>query len=212
MAEYYPVFLNVRGKSCIVVGAGPVARRKVAALLDTGADVTMVAPDADWPDGAVRIINTGYTARHLEGAFLVFAATGDGELNHRIAIDASRAGALANAADDAENSDFILGALMRRGSVCVAVSTSGASPALARSIRERMSKVVGEEYGAFAAILMHLRERVLGAIEPGVRRHELLAELADEKYLDVVRTKGADAARAEMEALIKRAENSDKAG
>jgi len=204
MCAYLPIFLRLADKTCVVVGAGKVARRKAAELLGAGARVTLVAPDARWEDANVRVVRAPYDKAHLRGAFLVFAATDDRELNRRIARDASDCGAMANAVDDADGSDFILGASFVGGPLTAAFSTSGASPALAARMRDEAAGLFDDHYRVFAELLRELRTRVQAEVGEPARRHEILRLLAGERFLNLVRTQGREAALSAMREHLER--------
>ena len=170
----YPVALDLRGRSCLVVGGGPVAERKVRGLLEAGAAVTVVSPDLTprlraWAAGQrCRHVARAYRSADVAGRVLVLAATDDARTTAQVYRDARRAGALVNAADDPERCDFLLPALLRRGRLTVAVSTGGASPALARSVRDELERLVPESYGALLEIVASVRAR-------GRRRGQVVA-------------------------------------
>jgi len=118
---YFPVFLDVRRKKCVVIGGGQVAFRKIRTLLDCGASVTVISPVLH-PDlselankKSIQVIRRSYKSRDLKGAFIVIAATGTKETNRKVAKEAGRVGALVNVVDDPEPSDFIVPSLLRRG-------------------------------------------------------------------------------------------------
>ena len=165
-AAYYPVFLNIRGKRCVVVGGGQVALRKVSALLEHGAKVEVISPAlcpelaqlAD--DGEITALCREYGRGDLKGAFVAIAATDDSETNLKVAEEARLNAVLVNVVDDAKNSNFILPSYVRRGDVTIAVSTAGKSPALARKIRTRLEKDFGDEYASLALLLDEVRTEV----------------------------------------------------
>ncbi len=163
--DLYPVSLDLRGRSCLVVGGGPVAARKVADLVRAGARVTVVAPRIDpgigWP--GTRLERRPYRPGEAASYPLVLPATGVAEVDRAVAADAEAAGRFVNSADDAGNCSFLLPAVLRRGPVTVAVSTAGASPALARWLRSRMAEVCGEELGELAGLFEEARRRLQGA-------------------------------------------------
>lgn len=161
---YYPVCLEMRQRRCLVVGGGPVAERKVAGLLEAGARLTVVGPSATgrlraWARaGRVRLLLRDYAASDLGGHSIVFVATDDGRVNADVARDAREAGVLVNAADDPAHCDFILPAVLRRGALTVAVSTGGASPALARTVRDELDAYLDrEDYTALARVAADAR-------------------------------------------------------
>lgn len=178
----YPIMLDVRGRLCVVVGAGAVGLRKAEALSQAGAKVRLIGPDTAGrpvPAGA-EVLARGYAEGDLSGALLVFACTDDGELNARIAADARAGGALANVADDPEHCDFFAAAAVNDGDVVVAIGTGGASPALAGEIRSKLARHLPERVGEFAAALERVRQHVQRrAADPG-RRKAVLKELAGE--------------------------------
>jgi len=167
MTIYYPIFLNLEGKPCLVVGGGEVAVRKAAALIQCGAKVKVVAPEVS-PQmerfvalGKVSVERRGYENGDLKGIFLVIAATDNPEVNHRVSQDARNLGIPVNVADSVEASDFIVPSTMRRGELVIAISTSGHSPALARWIREDLEKRYGQEYARLVDLISKVRQRLL---------------------------------------------------
>ncbi len=160
---YFPIFLNVKGRKCVVVGGGTVALRKVKMLLECGAKVTVISPKPH-PDIArlskertIRLIRRKYETGDLKGALIAFACTDLKEVNRKVAVEAKQAGVLVNIADDPKPSDFIIPSFFRQGGLTVAVSTSGISPALARKIRTTLQKSFGEEYAFLLSLIGELR-------------------------------------------------------
>jgi siroheme synthase-like protein len=170
----YPVGLVVAGRRCLVVGGGKVAARKIRGLLQCGAAVTVVAPEAHEAIGVladegvisqiegppldvqIRKYREGEAARFD----LVFTATGDVDVDTKVHSDAEEAGVWVNSADDPAHSSFILPAVVRDGPVTVAVSTSGASPALATWLRDRLASYVQRGSGDLARLLNEARRRM----------------------------------------------------
>ncbi len=142
--KYYPIFLDLKDRPVLVVGAGKVALRKTRALLEAGARVTVVAPEweAEFEDLPVRRVARGFRASDLAGAVLVFAATDDRLVNHRIGVAAKGRGVFANIADSGAEGDFIVPARVQRGAVQIAVSTGGESPRLSAELRKRLEEVL----------------------------------------------------------------------
>ena len=164
--DYYPVFLDLTGRHCLVVGGGSVAEGKVRGLLAARADLTLIAPALS-PDlnqiasaGKIRHVERQYEPGDLDGAELCFIATDDGAINARVAADCRERGVWVNAADDPANCDFILPAVVRSGSVVVAASTGGTSPALARRLREELTAFLDEGYGPLGDLLGNVRSEV----------------------------------------------------
>jgi siroheme synthase-like protein len=151
----YPVMLDLRAVPVLVVGAGRVGARKVASLAAAGAAVTVVAPDVA-PDAvarAARVERRPYRCGDIDGHRLVVTATGRPDVDAAVHADATAAGVWVNAADDPEHCSFLLPAVLRRGPVVVAVSTSGRSPALASWLRDAIAETVGEDVGMAAEAL-----------------------------------------------------------
>jgi precorrin-2 dehydrogenase / sirohydrochlorin ferrochelatase len=157
--RYYMACLDLEGRPCVVVGGGAVALEKVRGLLDCGAVITVVAPEIG-PELEllpVRLRCKRYESADLDGAFLVVAATSDHSLNRRIFQDTEERSQLCNVVDTPELCSFILPAVYRRDPIAVAVSTGGASPALAKRLRDELGAQVGEEHVALARRLRDLR-------------------------------------------------------
>ena len=169
---YYPVFLNVAGRRCMVAGGGQVALRKVQKLLECGAIVEVVSPrlcaglEELAACGAITVGRRAYKRGDIGGAFLAVAATGNSKTNGRIEREANSKGVLLNVVDDIELSSFIVPSYLRRGDITIAVSTAGHSPALARRIRARIEKEIGPEYALLAEIAGEVRR---DAREKGIR-------------------------------------------
>ena len=157
--RYYMACLDLEGRSCLVVGGGRVGLEKVEGLLACGARVTVVAPRMveDLEELAVERQRRGYRTSDLHGRFLVVAATSTPSLNRRIFGDAEARSLLCNVADTPELCSVILPAVHRVGPIAVAVSTGGASPALAQRIRDEVAARIGPEHAALARELQALR-------------------------------------------------------
>ncbi len=166
LPPYYPVFLKIGGRRCVVVGGGQVALRKVTALLEHRASVDVISPELCpglielAEDGQIRVFRRRYKAGDLQEAFIVITATDNSDINRQIAKEAKSKGVLVNVVDDAENSDFIVPSYVRRGDITIAVSTAGRSPALARKIRTRLERDFGDEYASLAVLIDEARAEV----------------------------------------------------
>lgn len=163
---YYPMFLKIMGKRCVVVGGGGVARRKVRGLLEHGASVEVISPDL-CPElnklgetGEIKVLRRRYQSGDLQGAFLAIAATDNRALNRQVVKEAKDKAVLVNVADDPQDSDFIMPSYLRRGALTIAVSTAGRSPALARKIRTRLEKEFGDEYASLVRLIAEVRAEV----------------------------------------------------
>jgi siroheme synthase-like protein len=181
-----------------------VALRKAEALLTAGADLTLVSPEAvpELRDmaagGRLRWRQRRYGPEDLEGCFLVVGATGDAATNQAIYRAAEAAGRLCNIVDVPDLCSFILPAILRRGEVTVAVSTSGASPTLAQQIRDRIAGVIGEEYGMLAALLREIRPHVHEAVSDEPGRRAAWRRAVGSRALDLLREGRTEEARATM--------------
>jgi precorrin-2 dehydrogenase / sirohydrochlorin ferrochelatase len=162
----YPVFLDLHEVPVLVVGAGPVAARKIAGLAGAGAMVRVVAPEVS-PDVDEHLVaefhRRAYEPGDLDGVRLVVSATGRAEIDAAVAADATAAGIWVNAADQPADCTFILPAVARNGPLGVAVSTDGTSPALARRLRDRAAALLTDEAAALAAELAEQRAAVRSA-------------------------------------------------
>lgn len=166
LRSYYPVFLNISGRKCVVVGGGQVALRKVKALLERGAHVGVISPDF-CPElnklaesGEINALRRRYQVGDLQGALIAIAATNDSDINQEVVKEARRGGVLANVVDDAEDSDFIAPSHLQRGNITIAISTAGFSPALARKIRTKLEKDFGDEYASLALLIEEVRSEL----------------------------------------------------
>ena len=200
--RYYPIFVDLRGRRCAVVGGGRVAERKVRALLRAGASVHVISP-AVTPRLALlaarkRIDLTPrlYRSGDLEGPVgapgssprvrpvLVFAATDHPQAQKAVREDAEKLGALVNAADDARESNFIVPASFAQGDLQVAISTSGASPALARRLRRQLQLNLGREYVAYLRFLREARKQVMKTVPDEAQRAKIFRQLSGGPVMD----------------------------
>jgi siroheme synthase-like protein len=166
-ACYYPIFLDISGKRCVVVGGGQVAWRKVASLLENNAVVEVVSPVvcpeiqklAD--SGKIVLKQQAYRTGDLKGAVLAIAATDDSDINIRVSSEGRSNSILVNVVDDAAKSDFIVPSCLQRGDLTIAVSTSGRSPALARKIRTLLETQFSREYSDLTLMINEVRSEML---------------------------------------------------
>jgi precorrin-2 dehydrogenase / sirohydrochlorin ferrochelatase len=160
---FYMACLKLTGRRCVVVGGGDVGLEKVEGLLVCDADVTLVAPDAIdqlralADEGSIRWIQREFDLSDLEQTFMVIAATNDTELNIRVYEHAERRAMLVNVVDVPPLCNFILPAIFRNGPVAIAVSTQGASPALAKRMKQQIASEYGEHYARLAELLNETR-------------------------------------------------------
>ena len=178
----FPIFLKLEGRRCLVVGGGQVGTQKIAGLLDAGAQVTVIDPS---PAVSVREFLGARVAWHqrkylpsdLDGVYLVIAATSDSTVNQQIYDEAQRRGILANVFDVPPLCDFYYPAVVRRGSLVVAVSSQGESPHLAQRVRDEISQALPDDLSEVVKHIGEERRRILREHEPGQKRLQLLRDL-----------------------------------
>lgn len=164
--SYLPVFLQMTGRRCLVIGGGAVAERKIAGLLEVGARVTVISPDITeaivrWSkQNSIDFIARRYRAGDLAEFEIVFLATDDAETNTAAYNEGSERRVWVNAADDPAHCDFILPSVLRRGDLTVAVSSGGGSPALARTIREELELYFTGEYELLTQLAAEVRDEL----------------------------------------------------
>lgn len=186
LPSYYPVFLNLKNKRCVVVGGGRVAERKALSLLKSGANVTVVSPETtqrlkrESSRKKIRHIPHNYKKGDLKDAFLVIAATDSSEINKKVSEDAPN---LINVVDMPLLCNFIVPSVVRRGPLTIAISTSGISPSMAKAIRKELEKLYGTEFGKYLKPLRRLRAKAMVEIKDKKERRKFLKELATEKAL-----------------------------
>jgi precorrin-2 dehydrogenase/sirohydrochlorin ferrochelatase len=163
MAPYYPAFLDVKNRPCVIIGGGQVAEGKIALLLECGARIKMISPEVT--EAVKRMADAGtllwekreYREGDLEGAFLAIAATDDNSVNREIAREAGKRNVLLNVVDVTPLCTFIAPSVVKRGDVTVAISTGGLSPALARKLREELQVSPALDYADLASMISEVR-------------------------------------------------------
>ena len=200
--RYYPMFVNLEQRSCLVVGAGQVGRRKIETLLSCGADRVLVVDLAE-PDPymakllarpGVSFERREFRESDLDGAFLVIASTSSEEVNWRISRLCAERGILCNIVDQPEKCSFIVPAVVSQGDLTVAISTGGASPALAKRIRRNLEDAFGEQYGRLLIVMGRVRPLVLGLGLPSAANSAVFRALVASSLLDTLAGPNLDAA------------------
>lgn len=185
MPQYFPVMLNCEGRKCVIVGGGHVAERKAESLLNSGANVVVISPEltaglkASYEQGILDWIQRNYINGDLQGAFLVYAATDAHYVNAAVVNEAESLGILVNHTGDGGEGSFISPSVLRKGSLVISVSTSGAGPAVARQLCREIEERYGDEYEEYIDFLTFARSVIKREImEPKIRRRalKLLAE------------------------------------
>ena len=183
MERLFPMFVKLTGRQVLVVGAGAVGEAKISSLLDTGAHIRVVALQAnsavqEWANAAAIVLEErAFAPGDLEGVFLVIAATSSRELNGFIFTEAQRRQILCNVVDVPDLCDFFYPAVVRRGDLQIAISTSGQSPLLAQRIRKQLEQQFGPDYANWVEELGKIRREVLSSDLPVERKRELLRSL-----------------------------------
>ncbi|NJB66779.1 precorrin-2 dehydrogenase/sirohydrochlorin ferrochelatase [Desulfobaculum xiamenense] len=184
--RHYPAFLNLRGRRCLVVGAGEVGTRKIETLLSCGPAEVLVVDTAPPSARMKALLDTPavvynqrpFEENDLEGRTLVFVCTNNAQLNATIGTMCETRGQLCNIADAPTQSGFIVPATFDRGSLVVALSTGGASPAVARRIRMELEAALGPSCGAFVELMGRIRPLVLELGMPTAANTEIFRKLA----------------------------------
>jgi precorrin-2 dehydrogenase/sirohydrochlorin ferrochelatase len=180
----FPMFVNLDGRRCLVIGAGNVGEAKIESLLATAASVHVVAPKAtskvrEWArEGRIEWHAREYVPADLAGVFLVIAATSSRALHDEIYAEAKSRGVLCNTVDEPERCDFYFPAVVRRGDLQIAISTGGLSPALAQRLRKELEEQFGPEWEAWVAQLGRTREELMSLPMPPEQRKRLLHRYA----------------------------------
>ena len=163
MRNFYPIFVDVSNRKCVVVGEGQVAERRVKSLLDCGAVVKVVSPrlseNLELIAGKklIEVAKRGFRPGDLEGALLAIAASDRAEVNRKVVDEARRRGVLVDSSTEPAEGDFILPSVVRSGGLAIAISTGGGSPALARMIREELEQSLGPEHATLIKLISEVR-------------------------------------------------------
>jgi precorrin-2 dehydrogenase / sirohydrochlorin ferrochelatase len=189
MSSLFPMFVKLEGKRCLVVGAGKVGEPKIGALIDTGARIHVIALEAseavhEWANaGKITLEIRAFAAEDLAEVFLAVVATASSILNASIYREAQQRGVLCNVVDVPELCDFYYPAVVRRGDLQIAISTSGQSPSLAQKLRQQLERQFGPGYARWVAELGETRRLVLASDLDPKRKSELLHSLASREAL-----------------------------
>jgi len=208
---YYPAFLNLKGKKVVIIGGGKVAERKVVTLLKTGADLTVISPELtkkierEKLKGRIKHIRRQYRKGDLKNAFLVIAATDSPNVNEQVSKDAT---CLVNVVDTPHLCNFIVPSVIKRNPLTIAVSTSGISPALSRSIRKELEKMYGSEFSEYLKSLGRIRTEAMRVIKDKRKRGEFLKAIASEKIIEMLRETGFREAQRLAEDLLRKVKTS----
>lgn len=193
--RYYPVYLDIEGRRCLVVGGGQVGTRKVKTLLECGARVKVISPEvtsaltelAD--QGRIDLELRTYRSADLDEAFLVIGATDDQALNRQIHRDAEAAQRLCNIADQPALCNFVLPSIINQGDLTIAISTAGKSPAFAKHLRRQLTEQFGPEYGQMLELMGAIRQRLLAAEHAPEQHKPLFEQLIRRGLLELIKAR-----------------------
>ncbi len=210
--RYYPVFLDLRERPCVIVGGGQVAERKTLSLIEAGADVTIISPLLSpklqelSSSGKISCREKKFEDGDIQGAYLVIAATDSIELNRAIAKLCRKMHVLVNAAAPPEESTFIVPSVVDRGELLIAISSGGSSPALSKKIRRELEGLYGPEYELFLQKMTLVRTRLHEEVHDETARRKVFQALVDSDILELLklgRMHDADHRIAEISGLKK---------
>ena len=195
---YYPAFIDIENKKVLVAGGGQVARRKIETFIEFGAKVNVISiglcPELEQlsKNGLINFLGSEFYESYLDGILIVVAATDDKEFNRRLSISAKKRGILVNAVDQPEDCSFIVPSIVRRGSLLIAVSTCGKSPALAKKIRSDIEVLYDDSYSIYLELLGNLRKAILSCGLPQAITFDIFKLLVNSNILDCIRMKNDD--------------------
>lgn len=206
---YFPLMLDLRGRPVLLLAGGPETPAKLQALLEAGAEVTVLCEEDGFGlealarAGRIRWLRRGYREGDLEGFFLVISHPKDKAIHPKVKAEADQRGVFLVAVDDPQNASAILPAVLRRGELLVALSTSGAAPALAVRLKERLARLFPEAYGELVAFLRTLRPRI-ARIPSFEERKRLWYRIVDQalEELDLDPKEGLQRARQKAEEAL----------
>lgn len=198
MKQYYAMMVDLTSRRCLVVGGGPVAERKVSSLLEAGARVVLVSPTAT-PQleqlalmGEISWNPRPYRSGDGKDCVLVIAATDVAQVNEQVYRDATARGQWINVVDQPSLCNFTVPSTVRRGKLQISISTSGASPALAKKIREELELEYGDEYAFFLDLMQEMRGFIQRNIKEPKIRYQVMKDLASDFWIEHCRTNPAN--------------------
>lgn len=191
--KYYPVYLDLRERPCVIIGGGQVAERKALSLLEAGAQVTVISPTLSTKlqelsqSGKITHLSETFNEKNLAGAHLVIAATDSLEVNAGVGRICRKKHILVNVVAPPDESTFIVPSVLERGELLIAVSTSGVSPALSKKIRGELEEQYGPEYGVFLGKMSMFRTRLMDEVKDEAKRRQILQALADSDVISLLK-------------------------
>jgi len=191
--RYFPVFLDLKNRKCVVVGGGRVAERKIQNLRKAGAAVTVVSPrltpalERLKETKGIEHLRRAYKTGDLKTAFLAVAATDHRPTNEKVFREASARRIPVNAVDDPVHCTFIVPAVISRGDILIAISTGGRSPALAKALRKKLEREVGGEYSSLLKLIGAVRKSILPLGWGPMKNQKIYRRLLQEDVLELLR-------------------------
>ena len=191
--KYYPMYVDLNNKKCIVIGGGDVAERKVQSFLDCKADVTVISPELTKRlqqlalQRVIKHLRRNYRRGDLEGVFLVVSATDNPDLNAIVCYEAGQKNVLVNVVDDPEKCSFIVPSVVERGDLLISISTSGSCPALTKRIRKELEQIYGEEYIDYLRFLHGVRDEIKNKYQDFEERKKALERVLDSDILSLLK-------------------------
>jgi precorrin-2 dehydrogenase/sirohydrochlorin ferrochelatase len=210
--NYYPVFLDLEGKKCVIVGGGAVAERKVMTLIGTGARIRVISPDVTAKldglvnEGKIKHSERKYRKGDTVNAFLVIAATTDKSVNRRVFEDSP---GLVNAVDMPELCNFIVPSVVSKGPLQIAISSSGLSPAVSKTLRKDLENYVPKDLSNYLSWLKDIRGKIKKKM-PGTsreateKRSKILKKIGSKEMLDMIKGGGLSKAKTYVEKMIEK--------
>ncbi len=206
--KFYPIFISLEGKKCLIIGGGEVAFRKIKNIMPYSPVITVISPHIipkifDLADEKkISVINREIHDDDIREYDIIFAATNNPSVNHRISEIAGRLKIPINAVDDPQNCSFIIPAVVKRGLLTIAVSTDGAFPTLSKKIKSDLEKIYGDEYTQYIQLLSSLREITIDSVSDEQKKKEILDSVLTDDLLTTLKTKGYAAAFDEGKKMI----------
>lgn len=206
----YPVSLDITGRLCVVVGGGTIATRKVRGLVAAGGRVRIISPELTdelktlLEQGTIEWRQTVFAAEELSGAFLVFAATNNPEVQAAVVTAARSSRLLVNVVDGPEFCDFQVPAVVRRGDLSISVATNGKTPAVAALVRKQLEALIGEEYAILTALMGAIREEIIGQAGSDAEKKILFQKILQDDIVHWLRARQWHKVQAHLEDVIGR--------
>jgi len=180
---YYPAFIDITGKKCLVVGGGKVAERKVAMLLRFGANIVVVSPVIVKQllklvkEEKIQHFQRAYTEKDLAETALVFACTDNTTINKRIRKDAVRKKIPVNVVDDPALCDFIVPSIIKKGDLTIAIATSGTLPLLSKKLRQKIEEIITDDYLSYLTTIGQFRQQMIKTIKDKQKRETIMKKI-----------------------------------